>query len=101
MNGSVETPNSLSLQSPISILRGIGDKRAKALAELGLYSVQDFLKYTETEEGALRIAGKIGIKTENVLQLRSKIETELQGTHLPPNTKCYIRRSSIYILLLV
>lgn len=101
MNGSVETPNSLSLQSPISLLRGIGDKRAKALAELGIYSVQDFLKYTETEDGALRIAGKIGMKTENVLQLRSKIETELQRTHLPSKTKWYRKRSSIYILLAI
>lgn len=102
MADSAERSTILSPQGLVSLVRGIGDIRAKALAELNIYSIQDFLEYTETEDGILRVAGKIGMKSEVVIDLRSRVEADLRkGQPAYPEPKSLTKRNIIYALLAV
>lgn len=102
MANRAENSTILSPQGAVSLLRGIGDIRAKALAELNIYSIQDFLEYTETEDGILHVAGKIGLKADAVNDLRSQTEGEFRtAQHASVKPKWHTRRSFTYILLAV
>lgn len=93
--------SNLTLKSPVSSIQGIGENRANALSELEIYSIEDFLEYTKTPEGVLSVAGTTGMKTSTILELRSRVEKELQKSE--PSSikeKWYRKHPWIFFLLL-
>jgi ATP-dependent DNA helicase RecG len=81
-------------QAPVSLLHGVGEERAKALAGLGIHSVGDLLEYFPSRYEDYRV--------RDVTEVKDGERVTLQGTvYGEPSVRFYGRRKSRIAVKLV
>lgn len=63
----VKIPGAYRLQSPVQLLNGVGGKGAAKLNQIGIYTIEDIIKYNGTDKSVLKIKKTNEEFLENIL----------------------------------